>query len=573
MHSYVRPHQYVALRLPSEFTKIQKIEPDSTVFLGKFGSFPANQIIGRPFYLTFEILDNADEKDGSCLRMVPAAELHAETLIADGEGDGDEVDTNEDGTPMRTNRETIDDASTQKLTWQEIEELKKESGGAGREIISKILESHSALDQKTTFSLAKYMLRKRRKYMQRFTVLPLDVGMLTNHLMEDQGAAKIMEMRDEMIGLLGCWGNVHHGGSASLDETLAAKPNGRYLVVDDTGGLVAAAMAERMGILYPHDGDDYEEQTSSDEPKKSEPEQARDDEQQPTDSSSHRPARPAHMSASGNSITFVHPNKQANLSLLKYFGYNQDNPDETHPLHTHLKTVSWLQLLDPNSDPIYAQEPEVIPDSELYSMKSNKRGAYHRKRNRWARVQSVVNEARAGEFDGLIVATLMDPSSVLKHAVPLLAGSAHVAVYSPSIEPLTELMDLYSTPRKSAFISRRQQLKEQKLQQSREQTDPQDSQLSELMDEFHLDPTLLLAPSLQTSRVRPWQVLPGRTHPLMSMRGGAEGYIFHGIRVIPTQQTIQAAGNPGRKKRKVVAQETPTPTADSGSGLDVEMKS
>ncbi|KAE8137693.1 Gcd10p family-domain-containing protein [Aspergillus pseudotamarii] len=580
MHSYVRPHQFVALRLPSEFTKIQKIEPDSTVFLGKFGSFPANQIIGRPFYLTFEILDDADEKDGSCLRVIPAAELHAETLIAEGEGEGDgeELDTNEDGTPMRTNRETVDDASTQKLTWEEIEALKKESGGAGREIISKLLESHQALDQKTSFSLAKYMLRKRRKYMKRFTVLPLDVSILTNHMMEDQGAARIMELRDEMIGLLGCWGNVHHGGDASLEQAIAAKPNGRYLVVDDTGGLVVAAMAERMGILYPHDGDDYEEQGSSDEPKKNEAEQAQDDEQPPTDSSTRRPARPAHMSASGNSITFLHPNKQPNLSLLKYFGYNLDNPDETHPLHKHLKTVSWLQLLDPNADPIYSEEPEIIPESELYTMKSNKRGAYHRKRNRWARVQSVVNEARAGEFDGLIVATAMDPSSVLKYAVPLLAGSAHVAVYSPSIEPLTELMDLYSTPRKTAFITRRQQLKEQKLLQSSDQNDAndnesQDSYLSELMDEFYLDPTLLLAPTLQHSRVRPWQVLPGRTHPLMSMRGGAEGYIFHGIRVIPTQQAIQAAGNPSRKKRKVVTQETPTTAVDSGSGVDVEMKS
>ncbi|PIG90332.1 eukaryotic translation initiation factor 3 [Aspergillus arachidicola] len=559
MHSYVRPNQFVALRLPSEFTKIQKIEPDSTVFLGKFGSFPANQIIGRPFYLTFEILDDADEKDGSCLRIIPAAELHAESLIAEGEGDGEELDTNEDGTPMRTNREIVDDASTQKLTWEEIEALKKESGGAGREIISKLLESHQTLDQKTSFSLAKYMLRKRRKYMKRFTVLPLDVSILTNHMMEDQGAARIMELRDEMIGLLGCWGNVHHGGDASLDEAIAAKPNGRYLVVDDTGGLVVAAMAERMGILYPHDGDEYEEQGSSDEPKKNEAEQAQDNEQPPTESSTHRPARPAHMSASGNSIT-------------------QDNPDETHPLHKHLKTISWLQLLDPNADPIYSEEPEIIPESELYTMKSNKRGAYYRKRSRWTRVQSVVNEARAGGFDGLIVATVMEPSSVLKYAVPLLAGSAHVAVYSPSIEPLTELSDLYSTSRKTAFINRRQQLRERKLQQSSDQNDAneielQDSDLSELMAEFYLDPTLLLAPTLQNSRVRPWQVLPGRTHPLMSMRGGAEGYIFHGVRVIPTQQTIQAAGNPSRKKRKVMTQETPTTAVDSGSGVDVEMKS
>ncbi|KAE8146636.1 Gcd10p family-domain-containing protein [Aspergillus avenaceus] len=574
MHSYVRPHQYVALRLPSEFTKIQKIEPDSTVFLGKFGSFPTNQIIGRPFYLTFEILDNSDE-NGNCLRVIPAAELHAETLIAEGEGDGDEVEVNEDGTPVRTNRETVDDASTQKLTVEEIEALKKECGGAGREIIAKLLESHSALDQKTTFSLAKYMLRKRRKYMKRFTVLPLDVSILMNHMMEDKDAAKIMEMRDESMGLLGCMGNVHHGGNLSLDEALAVKPNGRYLVVDDTGGLVVAAMAERMGILYPHDGEEYEEQVSSEQPKTDEADQTQNDEHPAADSTSKRPLR-GQMPAPQNSITLLHPNKQANLSLLKYFGFSQDSLDDSHPLSRHLKTVSWLQLLDPSSDPIYSQEPEILSEEELFAMKSNKRGTYYRKRTRWARAQSVVNEARAGEFDGLIVATLMDPTSVLKHTVPLLSGSAHVSVYAPSIEPLTELMDLYSTQRRTAYINRRQLLREQKLQDSEQnnasENEPQDSEFPELLEEFTLDPTLLLVPTIETSRVRPWQVLPGRTHPMMSLRGGAEGYIFHAIRVIPTQQIIQAAGNPGRKKRKVVTQQTSTP-ADSASGVDVEMKS
>ena len=523
----------------------------SIVHLGKYGSFPANQVIGRPFYLTFEILDTP-ESDGYKLRVVSAAELHAETLIEEADADGEAVEPEStDGTPMRTNRETVDDRSTQKLTLEEIEELKKNAGGSAKDIVAKILESHSALDQKTAFSLAKYTLRKRKKYFKRFTILPLDVSLLINYTLEERDAGRTMELRDEHIGLLGCLANVHHGGQINLD---AVKPNGRYLVVDETGGLLVAAMAERMGILYPHDDED----SAEDGP----PAEDEGNEESAEGSSTFRRRRPQPMSASGNTLTVIHAYGQPNLSLLKYFGYDASQPDPSHPLYTHLKSASWLQVVDPATDPILCQEPTIIPPEEMASLKPNKRTAYFFKRNRWERTKQVVDETLAGGFDGLAVATLLDHASVMKNLVPLLSGSASVAVYSPYVEPLVELMDLYSTARRTAFIHRKRELDSQKS------SEDDTIDMSSIFEEFKLDPTQLLPPSLQTLRVRPWQVLPGRTHPLMTARGGAEGYLFHGVRVIPTTGTIQAAGN-FRKRRKVVVASTPASTSDK----DVEMAS
>ena len=493
-------------------------------------------------------MDSRDET-GHQLRVLSATELHAETLIADGEGDvePEDLDTGENGAPMRTNREIIDMNSSQKLTLEEIEELKKESGGAGRDIVAKLLESHSAIDQKTAFSLAKYTLRKRKKYMKRFTVLPLDVGMLANYLMEERDAQKTMELRDEHIGLIGCWGNVHHSGNLEVAE--GVKPHGRYAVVDETAGLVVAAMAERMGILYPHDAEEAEEQPDVSAETTTETQ----DENAPKT----RRIRPQQSSATTNTITVMHAYAQPNLSLLKYFGYDSNNPDESHPLYTHLKSVSWMQLLEPNSDPIYANEPPALPAEELAEMKQSKRTTYYHKRNRWQKVKSVVDESRAGDFDGLVMATLLEPSSVLKTMVPLLAGSAPVVIYSPNVEPLVELMDMYSVSRRTAFIEKKREL----------ESKGEAADLSALYEEFVVDPTILLPPTLQSSRVRPWQVLPGRTHPMMTGRGGAEGYIFHGIRVFPSTQTIQAAGNLRHKRRKVEPKSTPA------SDRDVEMTS
>ena len=486
------------------------------------------------------------------LRVVPAAELHAEELIGEGPAP-DSEDAEESpapaGTPcvgldadgnQRTNRNIVDDASTQKMTMDEIEALKQGTTGAGRDIISKLLASHSALDQKTAFSRAKYMVRKRKKYLKRFTVLPLDVSLLTNWMVEQKkDAGRVMELRDEMLGLIGCWGNVHFS---------EGERSGRWLVVDDTGGLVIAAMAERMGILYKEERGDAEDE----------------DEEKEKEAPTKRRRIPA-MSSTSTTLTAIHPNIQPNLTMLKYFNFDINDPDESHPLHTHLKTLSWLQLLNPEHDSMYARKPEAVDDAMLASWKPSKRGAYYRKHRRYERVRSVVDETRAGNFDGLIVASQMDPASILRHTVPLLAGSAPVVVYSPFIEPLVNLADLYSTARRTAFITAKRDLSATKPDQR------ESAVAEELLDEdnFPVDPTLLLGATVQTSRVRAWQVLPGRTHPLMTGRGGAEGYVFHATRVIPAEG-VEARGTGGRKKRKVEAGTATSPEGGSESVVVVE---
>lgn len=510
-----------------------------------------------------------------------------EALLVDGATPGGleddeepDVTQGEDGsTSMRTNRNIMDDASAQQMTMAEIEELKQGTSGAGQEIISKLLESHTALDQKTEFSRAKYTLRKRKKYLRRFTALPLDVPIFTQWMLEQKDAGRILELRDEIMGLIGCLGNVHHGGGSLDPDASGPSParGGRWLVIDDTPGLVTAAMAERMGILHPPEF--VSEETEETEKL---PEGSKDGQQTQPEASEniepdtnqsipdHSTQHPRHdhipaMSATNTTLTVIHPNLQPNLAFLKYFSYDSNNPDETHPLYTHLKTLSWMQLLDPQSDSIYSKEPPIVPDDELATWKPSKRGIYYRKRRRWARVCSVINETRAGGFDGLIVASLMDPVSILRHTVPLLAGSAPVVVYSPHVEPLTKLVDFYSTARRTAFIShKRARLEIQEKQNSeqvnkneeenepRETTEGTDDNTALLDEEdFPVDPTLLLAPTIHTSRVRAWQALPGRTHPLMVGRGGAEGYVFHAIRVLPSEGKVEARGIPGRKKRKI----------------------
>jgi len=78
-----------------------------------------------------------------------------------------------------------------------------------------------------------------------------------------------------------------------------------------------------------------------------------------------------------------------------------------------------------------------------------------------------------------------------------------------------------------------------------------------------LNPTLLLNTAVQSARVREWQVLPGRTHPVMTGRGGAEGYLFTGVRVVPAVGRVEARGKFAR--RKIVDGEKDKETSEAGT--------
>ncbi|KAF1974460.1 hypothetical protein BU23DRAFT_553161 [Bimuria novae-zelandiae CBS 107.79] len=619
MHSHVRPNAHIALRLPSGVLKLVEATPNTNINLGKFGTFNTNQIIGRPYRLTYEFLEQEDPKAQPELRVVPASELHAIALGSDHatpqESRDDDAAT-EGGVAfdivgdngeviMRNNRLTVDDPSRQTLSMDEIEELKKAGSGSGKDIIEKIMASHLGIEEKTQYSLAKYTLRKSRKYLKRFTVLPLDIPLLTEYV-TDKEAYRIMELRDESLGLICSWANIHSGSTSRVlmgEDGTSQIGGGRWLLVDDTGGLVTAALAERMGILYPHeeeDTSDSEGEEEQDAPADTEqenvqngttaaaaattpattatPDTTAQDTPMPdasldilgvtapdaTNGTStetprqRRQPRPhiPQSSAQTNTLTILHPNNQPNLSHLKYFGFDAGDPKPGHPLYTHLKSLSWLQLLDPTSDPTYI-EPELIPEETLATMKSSKRGTYYRKRRRWERTKRVIDETRAGGFDGLVVASSMEPVTILKECVPLVKGGGQVVVYSQNSEPLVQLCDYYSKERRTAFIARQFGPQHNGRTRGNPIDLSEEDELAEEGDEeedFPVNPTLLLAPSLQTARAREWQVLPERTHPFMTSKGGAEGFLFTATRVLPVEGKVEARGIRGGKKRKISAE-------------------
>jgi tRNA (adenine58-N1)-methyltransferase non-catalytic subunit len=449
---------------------------------------------------------------------------------------------------VKTNRTTVDDPNSQRLTAEEILKLKHQHGeDAGKKIIETILSNHAELHKKTTFSLHKYTIRKRNKYLKRFTVEPVDIPGLLSHIIEEKDAAKILELKHETLALMLNLANVRYGG--------------RYLVVDDTSGFVTGAIAERLNILHPEqeEVDEEQEEEMSNEEESEEAQQNKTNaEEQPSqqttglpdrDKKRRQPSKPTGL-ATSNTITLIHPNEQPNLSLLKYFSYDVAGHTTpiNHPLTSHLKSLSYLQLLHPDLEPTLAP-PKTLSDEALRALKGGKRSAYYKKWRRFERMRDMVNETREGGFDSLIVCSSMwrDLEGLLRVLVPLLRGSAEVVIFSPSREPLVQLAERYSSARRSEWVQRSEAENTKKLEEDDE-----------------LDPTLLLAPTIHTVAERRFQFLPGRTHPLMTSRGGAEGYIFHATRVLPAEGKVSGRGIfLGRKKRKMEKTEA------NGTGGDV----
>lgn len=541
-----------------------------TISLGKYGAFPSNLIIERPLHLTYEVQEKREGESFSRLRIVPACELHADALAdteaaEDAEDGADVVGANDFISPAdneeltlvdetgqviaRSRREILDDSARQTLTWEEIEELKRKGTSAGKDLIAKLMLSHSAIDQKTVYSLAKYKILKTKKYIRRFTVLPLDVPLLAYWLLEDRNASKILEMRQEALALVGCWADVHFADLPA--EGTTGSCSGRWLVVDDTSGLLVASLADRMDILYPREEKKIDIQANQGGSQGQSAAVDSDADLTAQARSRNLRKRPYRHDfdvhyASTNTITVLHSSSQPNLALLRYFDFDCSDPSPPypyHPLFSHLLPISWLQLLHPEDHATYADAPPQVEPEVLASWKTSQRGNYHRKRRRWARMRHIIHTTRAGNFSGLAVASTMDPISILRHTLPLLSGGAPIAIYSPNVEPLAHLADCFSISRRASWISA-------------PPTEAEGRTVAELehwegTEDFPLNPTLLLGATIQSSRARKWQVLPGRTHPVMTSRGGAEGYVFTGWRVLPVDGKIEARGKYSKRRGDV----------------------
>lgn len=195
---------------------------EGVINMGKFGTFNVEDVLGYPYGQAFEIENENKVKPIESLDMgiTDLAKLDSDDLISGSSKD---------------NRLLVDQGNVQKLTVEEIEEMKNKIGGneVAREIIQTMIKNHGSFDKKTAYSQEKYLDRKHKKFLRRFSINYLTSNEMLDYLYFEKEPFRILNLSLEMLGLMMSYGNV--------------MPGGNYLVVDETGGLIVYAMLERMG--------------------------------------------------------------------------------------------------------------------------------------------------------------------------------------------------------------------------------------------------------------------------------------------------------------------------------------
>ncbi|KAI8049548.1 Gcd10p family-domain-containing protein [Syncephalis plumigaleata] len=217
---------YTFIRMPSGNTKMVRLQRGHTVSLGKFGSFQADDIIGKPFGLSYEVVGKRQ------LRVIHRL-------------DEDDAAYDSDA----NNKDIVQDGSSQQLSYTEIEKLKRDGldGKLDAEtLIQKVAENNQSFDKKTEYSKAKYMKRKRQKFSKVFTPIRPTLHAVCDHFFT-KTPSKIMDIRLDTLSQLLTFGNVFAGT--------------RMLVVDDAQGMLVSALLDRMGghgqVLAIHDGENH----------------------------------------------------------------------------------------------------------------------------------------------------------------------------------------------------------------------------------------------------------------------------------------------------------------------------
>ncbi|KAJ2557130.1 tRNA (adenine(58)-N(1))-methyltransferase non-catalytic subunit trm6 [Coemansia sp. RSA 1933] len=173
-------------------------------------------------------------------------------------------------------------------------------------------------------------------------------------------------------------------------------------------------------------------------------------------------------------VVAIHDGDVHNYDVLRYMNFTAESKSRLHPL-------AWSNI-DRQMEPFAEQLPENASQDDINGRERRMRG--HTK------LSQTLDDLHQGDFDALVVSTNYNPLTVIKRLVPRLGGSRMLVVYDQSKEALLE-----------SFLW---------LRESRE----------------------FLNVQLSESWLREYQVLPKRTHPLMSMSGGG-GFLLSAIHLAP----------------------------------------
>lgn len=205
----IKEGDYVVLKRGEDIFKAVQIIPKRKSIFEKQWFLP-DTAVGQLYGTTFDI------GPGGILQPRKPKDIESST------------DAKEAGTD---NRNILDDGKSQKLTRDDIENL-KEQGLKDQEIIQQLVDNSATFRDKTKYAQDKYIKKKKRKYENTVTILKPSCRILAM-MYHGREPGKICHLRYDMLAQMLTLANIHAGSKVLVFETCA--------------GLVLGSVMERMG--------------------------------------------------------------------------------------------------------------------------------------------------------------------------------------------------------------------------------------------------------------------------------------------------------------------------------------
>ncbi|XP_076463840.1 tRNA (adenine(58)-N(1))-methyltransferase non-catalytic subunit TRM6-like [Babylonia areolata] len=399
----------------------------------------------------------------------------------------------------KDNRDLVDSGENQKLTQEEIMKMKEE-GLSGQDIVEKLVEQSETFKTKTEFSQEKYIKKKKKKHMLVFRILHPSSRLLLDTF--KHSPSKICNLRADSLSQLLCYSNVMSGSTVA--------------VVESCHGLVLGTVMERMGgcgrVIHLFPGNDMNRHVVSEfnfpedqmktllEFPLNKLASLEDGTLLSAEDPSDRTDAVVNTSEAGDAV----PKVESSGDTTKQQDDKSAQPESTASAMEVDKDNDGEPAPDEKEDEEGDDPLDKITEAKVEGKeKSNTRQKRGKPRNNPAE-QAAKRQLRAERLreaatilsdknlDSLIIATKYDCVAILMRLLPYVAPSRPVVVFCQHKEPLVEC---FTKVKESGCGI---QLK------------------------------------LSESWYREYQVLPSRTHPLMSM-SGTGGYLLSFIRVMPQQ--------------------------------------
>lgn len=389
----VQAGHYVVVQKQS-YRKLCRVTENGTFTLGK-EQVEMKALIGKPYWTTFQMIQSSKNKKTFTLEVAEKTETMEELRKTLSSG--------------LDNRSITDDGTSQKLSKEEIEDL-RESGKSSNEIVGRLIENSTTFAAKTEYSQEKYIKKKERKYFRYLTIRRPTIDLL-QEIFFKQDYARISCLRMDTL--------------AQLLSYCDVKADGTYMLYDSGSmGLPAAAMLNRIGsgtsgvIIHLHPGN--QAQTTLVQ-------------------AMNYPSEQLERLLAVNLYSFLRLNHQGETAIMEEIAWKSS-------LSMSNSQANGNTIAPPKAEPesredAASQDPIITDNSNPLKRKQTDDAvvAVEAKRPKWLlETRKAADRCKETKVEGLAIIAKEHPLNIVKALLPFLGSSRPFVIYHCYREPLQE---------------------------------------------------------------------------------------------------------------------------------------